>query len=154
MHPPNFHANRGFTLVELMITVGIAAILASIAIPAYTSYIQKGRRADAKSALLNMAAMQERLYSTTNAYSQVPTDFGYAGATFGTGVLVGSGYYTVNVTSVTAATATVPAAYTIQANAVNTQTNDTACQIFQINSLGQQVAYDSSSALNTATCWK
>jgi len=46
-------ALRGFTLIELVVTMVIIAILAAIAIPSYTSYVRKGRRTDAKSALLD-----------------------------------------------------------------------------------------------------
>ncbi|MBS3745013.1 MAG: prepilin-type N-terminal cleavage/methylation domain-containing protein, partial [Wenzhouxiangellaceae bacterium] len=42
---------RGFTLIELMITVAILAILVGIALPAYQNQVQKARRADAVSGL-------------------------------------------------------------------------------------------------------
>lgn len=46
--------------MELMITVAIIAILARIAYPSYQQYILKSHRADAKTALLDLAARQER----------------------------------------------------------------------------------------------
>ncbi|HHZ88190.1 MAG TPA: prepilin-type N-terminal cleavage/methylation domain-containing protein, partial [Chromatiaceae bacterium] len=42
---------KGFTLIELMVTIVIVAILASIAIPSYTGQIQKSRRAEATASL-------------------------------------------------------------------------------------------------------
>ena len=71
---------RGFTLVELMIVVVIVAILAGIAVPSYMSSVRKTRRADAKTALLDLAGREER-YLTTNpaGYSTVPADLGYPG---------------------------------------------------------------------------
>lgn len=39
--------HRGFTLIELMIVVAVIAIIAAIAIPSYSEYVLKGRRADA-----------------------------------------------------------------------------------------------------------
>lgn len=45
----------GFTLIELMIAVVIAGILAAVAYPSFVSYVQKARRADAKAALLAAA---------------------------------------------------------------------------------------------------
>jgi len=52
-------SNKGMTLVELLIVVLIVAILAAIAIPVYTGYIQRARRADAKTALEQVRAAQE-----------------------------------------------------------------------------------------------
>ena len=63
--------NRGFTLVELLIVVTIVGILAAVAYPAYTSYVERGKRADARSALLEAAQFMERHYSAQNAYTGV-----------------------------------------------------------------------------------
>ena len=52
--------NRGFTLIELMIVVAIVAILTSVAYPAYTSSIIKGKRAEARAALTELMQQQER----------------------------------------------------------------------------------------------
>ncbi len=71
---------RGFTLIELLIAMVIVAILASIAIPSYQAYVLRSHRTDAKSALLDMASLEERFFSTNNTYSQTPTDLGYTGA--------------------------------------------------------------------------
>ncbi len=62
--------NRGFTLIELIITVAIVAILAAIAYPSYQEYIRKARRADAKSVLLQAAQWMERYYTENNRYHQ------------------------------------------------------------------------------------
>jgi type IV pilus assembly protein PilE len=61
---------RGFTLVELMITVAIIGILAAIALPNYTQYVQRGWRADARVSLLEDAQFLARVYSQYFDYSK------------------------------------------------------------------------------------
>ena len=61
---------KGFTLLELMIAVGIIGILTSIAIPSYTSYFAQSNRTDAKSSLLQLAQLLERNYTESGYYNQ------------------------------------------------------------------------------------
>lgn len=68
MTPQRQRMVDGFTLVELMITVAIVAILASIAYPSYTEQIRKGRRAECRSGLLQSMQQQERYYTQFNQY--------------------------------------------------------------------------------------
>jgi type IV pilus assembly protein PilE len=145
----------GFTLIELVIAMVIAAILASIAIPSYSAYVQKSRRTDAKSALLDAASLEERFYSTNNTYSSSPQDLGYAvGST--SPVVVGNGYYTMAITVVpaippTSTTSGSLATYTLVATPIagTTQASDTQCATFTLTSTGQQ-----SSTGTSTTCWQ
>ncbi len=59
---------RGFTLIELMITVAIIGVLAAIAVPSYTSYIAKGRRAEARTQLLQVAQFMQRFYTANDKF--------------------------------------------------------------------------------------
>lgn len=59
---------RGFTLIELMIVVAIVAILASIAYPAYTNSVLKGKRAQGRTALAELMQQQERYMTQRNCY--------------------------------------------------------------------------------------
>lgn len=59
---------RGFTLIELMIALAVAAILATIAYPTYQEAVRKGKRAEGRAALMELMQQQERYYSLTNSY--------------------------------------------------------------------------------------
>ena len=60
--------NNGFTLIELMVTIAIIGILSAIAFPSYTSYIQRGNRANARVVLLEAAQFMERYRSVNFVY--------------------------------------------------------------------------------------
>lgn len=86
--------NRGFTLIEMMIVVAIVAILAAIAVPNYSRYVERGRRAEARELLMRVASAEERYYTNFNRYTN---DIGTAAPT-GLGLPnLRSEYYTVAV---------------------------------------------------------
>lgn len=60
---------RGFTLVEVMVTVAIVAILAAVAIPQYKDYVTRSRLADASTGLATMRAQMERYYQDNRTYA-------------------------------------------------------------------------------------
>jgi type IV pilus assembly protein PilE len=144
--------SSGFTLIELVIAMVIAAILAAIAIPSYSNYVRKARRTEAKTALLDMASLEERFFSTNNTYSQLVSDLGYVANGSGTNSTnLASGYYTVTVT-VAAATTLNPATYSMTANVVPTtdQNKDSNCASFTLTNQGAQSA---SPDTTPASCW-
>lgn len=118
-------ANKGFTLIEVMIVVAILGIIASIALPAYQDSVRKAKRADAQGALLSFANAMERYFTTNGSYTgataagvyvaQVPVDGGTAyynlsvevdGGSFytltaaATGSMAGDGDFTLTSTGV------------------------------------------------------
>ncbi len=74
---------QGYTMIELMITVVIVAILASMAFPTYQDSVANSRRARAMATLESIAAGMERFYVSSGTYAgatgegDVPEDFIY-----------------------------------------------------------------------------
>lgn len=69
-----FKSFKGITLIELLIVVVIVGILASIAIPIYTDYLIRARRADAKTALEQVRAAQEMYRAEKGCFAQDNVD--------------------------------------------------------------------------------
>lgn len=163
----NRNTNAGFSLIELMVTVLVVAILVSIAVPTYQNSVRKARRTEARSALVDLQAREERYFSMnpSQGYTTSAASLGYAasGVTTdmnGTPMSVGSGYYTVQIApgpNGLAPTANTTGQYTITATAVGAQLKDAGCQSFTLDQSGIQGAVDSGGASTAATvsnCWK
>ena len=60
--------SMGFTLIELMITVAIIGVLGAIAYPSYQDSVRKSRRAEGRSAIMEVLQQQERYMTQNNTY--------------------------------------------------------------------------------------
>jgi type IV pilus assembly protein PilE len=127
--------HRGFTLVESMVAVGIAAVLASIAYPSLEGHVLRARRTDAMVALMQAQLAQERYRSNNNSYGNL--------AETGVRATSAAGYYTVQVTSNSAD------GYEVLASATARQARDTRCRHLRLASLGAGITY--ASGADTAT---
>jgi len=95
--------NAGFSLLELMITVVIIGILAAIAIPSYTQYVNRARRDAVAGDLLLLVNSLQRFH--TNNLTYATATLGSAGVFPSQGPLEGTAYYTFDI-GTPAATAT------------------------------------------------
>ena len=129
---------RGMTLIELVVVVSIIALLATIAVPSYRQFLLKSHRAEAKAALLNLAAAQEKFYLQNNTYTTVLTTAPPTG--LGLPATTENGYFTVAIDAANAA------GFTATATAAGGQAQDSSCATFTINQAGARTATSSS-------CW-
>src|SRR5882672_6473627 len=134
---------RGFSLIELMVAVAIVALLTGIAVASYTFQIAKSRRADAKSALLDLAARQERFFTTNNTYTNVAANLGYAALPASIPGGTAPATYTLTITAATAAT------FSAQAARSGAQATDN-CGDYTIDDRGVQANVNNT--LATALC--
>lgn len=121
-------SKKGLTLIELLVVIMIVGILAAVAIPGYSNYMIRARRADAKTALEQVRAAQEMWRAERGCYARDGVNcLGVASAgtaevklrtTMGAPATAISTYYTW---SFTAKTAT---AFTAQATAIGSQATD------------------------------
>jgi len=137
----------GFTLIELMITVAVIAILGGIAYPSYQAYIRRSARAEARAVILDTAQKQERYFSSNNAYLAIaaPTTAAPTGWTnFSGGSTMGARKYDISV-AVTGGTA-----YTITAAPSNGYT-EADCGTYTLTSTN--VRNNSGNSRPSAECW-
>jgi type IV pilus assembly protein PilE len=144
---------RGFTLIELMVVIAIVGILVSLANAGYGYATRKARRSEAKTALLDLAAREQRYYSTQSAYTATPSALGYNGSAFP--VTLDSGNYTLTVSAGAGSltpTTTAAASFIVTATAVGNQAKDTTCATLSVDSLGNQTASNGTTD-TSSSCW-
>ena len=75
--PPAKRPATGFTLMEILVVVIIVGILAMIALPSYQESMRKGRRTDAKQALMSVASREEQYMLDHSTYTSNLKDLGF-----------------------------------------------------------------------------
>ncbi len=139
--------HRGFTIIELMITMVIAAILLAVALPAFQSAMRKSRRTEAFNALTSIQQAQERHRSTNAAYTTLITEAvtatppGLAQPATRTS----TGYYDLSISLVGTGNTT----YTATASAVTgtSQASDGDCATLVVRVDGGNIQYGSGSSI-------
>ncbi|MBD9503854.1 type IV pilin protein [Pseudomonas sp. BGr12] len=130
---------RGFTLIELMVTVAIVAILAAVAFPSYQRYVLRSHRVEAQAVLSEAAARQERYYSQNNAYASTAAGLNM------TSNVNALQYYSLAISNITATT------YTLTATATGAQAKDAPCLSLSLDQAGTR----SNTGTGTGTtCWQ
>jgi type IV pilus assembly protein PilE len=147
--------HKGFTLVELMITVAIVAILAAVSYPSYISYVAKGRRAECRSGLLQVVQQQERYYSQFNTYVTAS----YSAGSTATSVKIYSGdsdsssACTINSVACTSPGSTLINAC-IETRATPKATDPDAIEYLYLDSEGRKgCSISSSRTTGNKSCW-
>ncbi len=143
----------GMTLIELMVVIVVLGIIITIGAPSYRGYIIRAKRVDATSALLRLAANQERFYMQNNTYAStaqlaaaLPAGLGIPGTEHG--------YYNL---TIAAAGGGLTVGYTASASVVvgESQGPDKDCWVFTVNELGLRTARMKAPPVdNTGVCWQ
>ena len=125
--------SQGFSLIELMIAVVIVGILAAIAIPMYSDYVTRSRRADGQATLMQIAQELERCYTQFSKYNDNSCSVVNGGVVSETS---DQGFYVVTANKLD------ESAFTLTATPQNEQADDTDCGELKLTHLGNQLPPD------------
>ena len=162
-------SQNAFTLIELLIAVAIAAVLATVAWGQYSQHIQNSRRAEAKLALVDLAGFMERQFAINRSYApagtnptiqlpfvSLPKGSGTIGATPPAGAPTSAipadgrpSFYTISFGSPTTLTATT---YQLFATPVGSQATD-RCGTLTLDNLGTRGIVNAVGGATVANCW-
>lgn len=124
----------GFTLIELMLVIGVIAVLSAIAFPSYLEHVRKSRRGAVKADMVEYAQRAERLHSSENSYANFKLPYTVSPREGGTA------YYNLKVQ-------VAQSSFTITATPQGTQTKD-SCGEMTIDQANRKTAKDTLSS-----CW-
>ena len=120
---------KGFTLIEVMVTVAILAILSAIAYPLYESQSRKGKRPAAMALMEEVAQAEQRYFSHMNTFTATVTDLpGIKSATSA------GGYYGITVTP--AAAGSIASSFVVTAEPLTTDQKKDSCQKLTLTDRG------------------
>jgi len=131
----------GFTLIELMITLAIVAILAAAATYAYTAYTLRNNRVAVQTYMTAISGKQQQYLLDAREYALTSAALGVVQPSHLTGK------YTVTITANSAAT---PPTFLITATPAGSQVKDTTCGTMTLNQAGTKTATGSG---GVAACW-
>ena len=140
------HAQSGFTLIDTLAAVAVAAVLLGIAMPSFEGQVRKARRADVLAAVVQIQGAQERLRSRGTRYGDL--------AELGAAAVSQAGHYALQITTFNAD------GYELIATASGAQARDADCRFMAARALGMNLVYASGSDATVANadlvnrrCW-
>jgi type IV pilus assembly protein PilE len=142
----------GFTLMDLVAALGIAGLLACVAVPSYRAHALRTHRSEARAALLALAAAEESFHATCNAYAAMLDDTSESSCGASSLRLpsdVGQGAYTLAIVS----SGTDSWTATATAVAAGPQAMDERCHVLRLSSAGIRNATGMDGAPNDEECW-
>lgn len=123
--------SRGFTLIEMLFAMAIAAVLSGITLPSFEAQMRKARRADVLTAVVRIQGAQERMRSRGTRYGDL--------AEIGAAPVTPAGHYRLQIIAFSAD------GYELHATAVGAQARDTACRFMAARAVGMNLVYASGS---------
>ena len=134
--------SQGFSLIELMIAVVIVGILAAVAIPMYSDYVTRSRRADGQATLMQVAQELERCYTQFSKYNDNSCSVVNSGVVSETS---DQGFYGISASGGNLTEST----FTLTATPQNEQADDTDCTALTLTHLGEE----SATGGDPGSCW-
>lgn len=138
---------KAFSLIELLIVIFIAGIIAVLAVPSYLGSVRAAGRAEAKTSLFAVASDQQRYFSNFNTYIEDAQPLN-SPAEAGRQFLTQTGLYSIAVTACDGGV--IQDCYLVTATPQGSQALD-ACNEFSMDSRGARMA--ESETLSADECW-